>query len=508
MGQQPSSPLAECLEDVCNGRSGCVGFPSDPLYQIKWVDRYNLLTSPWDIKVEPIAVTRPETTEEVAAFVKCAAENDVNVQAKSGGHSYGNYGVGGRDGSLVIDLRNFQHFSVDRNTWRATIGAGHKLSDVTDKLHENGGRAISHGTCPGVGLGGHATIGGLGPSSRMWGSCLDHVVEVEVVTADGKIQRASEEENSDLFFALKGAGASFGVITEFVMRTNPEPGNVIEYTYSLTFSRHKDLADVFRQWQELISDPDLDWRFGSEFVMHELGAIITGTFYGTEEEFDATGIPDRIPAGKRSIVLNDWLGSVAQQAQESALWLSDISTPFTARSLAFKEDQLLSSDAITDLMNYIDDANRGTLIWFLIFDVTGGRIAEVPHNATAYGHRDTLMFCQGYGIGIPSLNENTRNFMDGIVSRIRDATPGELGTYAGYVDPSLENGPQAYWGDNLDVLRQIKRDWDPENVFSNPQSVSPAETDAGSNGGSNSSGNSGGGDSGDSGGTPDGEQNQ
>jgi FAD/FMN-containing dehydrogenase len=333
----------------------------------------------------------------------------------------------------------------------------------------------------------------------MWGSCLDHVVEVEVVTADGKIQRASEEENSDLFFALKGAGASFGVITEFVMRTNPEPGNVIEYTYSLTFSRHKDLADVFRQWQELISDPDLDWRFGSEFVMHELGAIITGTFYGTEEEFDATGIPDRIPAGKRSIVLNDWLGSVAQQAQESALWLSDISTPFTARSLAFKEDQLLSSNTITDLMNYIDDANRGTLLWFLIFDVTGGRIAEVPRNATAYGHRDTLMFCQGYGVGIPSLNDNTRNFMDGIVSRIRDATPGELGTYAGYVDPSLENGPQAYWGDNLDMLRQIKRDWDPANVFSNPQSVSPAESDAGSNGGSNSGG---------SGGTPDGEQNQ
>lgn len=121
--------------------------------------------------------------------------------------------------------------------------------------------------------------GGLGPSSRMWGSCLDHVVEVEVVTADGKIQRANEDENSDLFFALKGAGASFGIITEFVMRTNEEPGDVVEYTFSLTFSRHRDLSPVFEAWQNLISDPDLDRRFGSEFVMHELGAIITGTFF-------------------------------------------------------------------------------------------------------------------------------------------------------------------------------------------------------------------------------------
>ncbi|KAL9942301.1 hypothetical protein ACHAQF_009075 [Verticillium nonalfalfae] len=426
MAQPPSGAFATCLNDVCDGRSGCVGYPSDILYQIKWVDRYNL-----DINLEPAAVTRPESTGDVAAFVKCASENNVKVQARSGGHSYANHGLGGEDGALVIDLENFQHFSMNPDDWQATIGAGHKLHDVTEKLHDNGGRAISHGTCPGVGLGGHATIGGLGPSSRMWGSCLDHVVEVEVVTADGKIQRASEDENSDLFFALKGAGASFGIITEFVMRTNQEPGDVVEYTFSLTFSRHRDLSPVFEAWQNLISDPDLDRRFGSEFVMHELGAIITGTFFGTEAEFEATGIPDRIPTGKKSVVVNDWLGSVAQQAQDAALWLSDLSTAFTAKSLAFTKDQLLSSESIKDLMDYIDDANRGTLIWFLIFDVTGGRINDVPMNATAYRHRDKVMFCQGYGIGIPTLNGRTREFIEGINSLIRSSVATNLSTYAG-----------------------------------------------------------------------------
>ncbi|KAL2756526.1 hypothetical protein ACRALDRAFT_1062279 [Sodiomyces alcalophilus JCM 7366] len=469
MGQNPSS-LATCLNAVCSGRLGCVAYPNNPLYQVAWVDRYNL-----DIPVEPIAVTRPETTDEVAAFVKCAVENDVRVQAKSGGHSYGNYGAGGDDGALVIDLRNFQHFHMNRDNWQATLGAGHKLHDVTKKLHENGGRAISHGTCPSVGLGGHATIGGLGPSSRMWGSSLDHVIEVEVVTADGEILRASETQNPDLFFALKGAGASFGIITEFVMRTNPEPGNVVEYTYTVTFGRHRDLGPIFEAWQDLVTDPDLDRRFGSEFVLHELGAIITGTFYGTKEEFEATGIPDRIPGGNKSIVIDDWLGSVAQKAQESALWLSAISTPFSARSVAFTRDNLLTSQGINELMNYIDGAKKGTLTWYLIFDVTGGAISDVPLNATAYRHRDTVMFGQGYGVGIPKVSQRTRDFIDGIVTTIRSNVDGPLGTYAGYVDPTLENAQESYWGANLPRLEQIKRAWDPNNVFANPQSVQPAQ---------------------------------
>jgi len=111
-----------------------------------------------------------------------------------------NYGLGGEDGGLMIDLVNLQSFAMDQTTWQASIGAGHRLGEVDKKLHAAGGRAFAHGVCPGVGIGGHATIGGLGPPSRMWGTALDHVVEVEVVTADGTIQRANEEKNTDLFW--------------------------------------------------------------------------------------------------------------------------------------------------------------------------------------------------------------------------------------------------------------------------------------------------------------------
>lgn len=273
---------------------------------------------------------------------------------------------------------------------------------------------------------------------------------------------------------MKGAGASFGVITEFVMRTHPEPGSVVQYSFSLSFGKHGEMVDVFEKWQSLIADPDLDRRFGSEIVMHQAGLVITATFYGTQEEFDATGIPDKIPTGKRSLVVDDWLGVVAQQAEDAALWLSDISTAFTARSLAFRPDELLSHETIDKMMNYIEDTDKGTLLWFLIFDVTGGAISDVPMNATAYAHRDKVMFCQGYGIGIPTLKQKTKDFMNGIMDTIQGAAPQTLATYPGYVDPSLANAQQSYWGSNLDRLTQIKSKWDPNDVFHNPQSVRPA----------------------------------
>lgn len=193
MGQHQSSALGSCLTDICAGRPNCVSFSdSDLLYQIDWVKPYNL-----DIGVSPAAVIRPETADEVSSVIKCATANNVKVQAKSGGHSFANFAL--PDAGITIDMVNFQEFSMDNTTWDVTIGAGSKLGDVDDRL-KNTNRTFAHGVCPDVGLGGHATIGGLGPMSRMWGSALDHIMEVEVVTADGNIVRASDDQNSDLFY--------------------------------------------------------------------------------------------------------------------------------------------------------------------------------------------------------------------------------------------------------------------------------------------------------------------
>ena len=218
MGSMPGtiSPIQACLNSIFVNDPGAVSYPSDWLYKWTAVKGYNI-----DISVTPAAVARPSTAEEVSRIVQCAVASSLKVQARSGGHGYANYCLGqyihlpkishsntqfahphkgGESGAVVVDMANFQHFSMNRTNWYATFGSGTLLGDLSQQLYDNGKRVIAHGTCPQVGTGGHLTVGGLGPLSRLYGTALDHVEEVEVVLANGAITRASASQNKDIFF--------------------------------------------------------------------------------------------------------------------------------------------------------------------------------------------------------------------------------------------------------------------------------------------------------------------
>ena len=335
---------------------------------------------------------------------------------------------------------------------------------------------MAHDTCPQVGIGGHATIGGLGPTSRMWGSALDHVEEVEVVLANSTVTRASDSVKPDLFFALKGAAAGFGIITEFVVRTEPEPTHSVQYTYTCT-PGPSDMATLFSAWQSLISDPDSTRKFASQVLITELSMIIQGTYFGTRAEYDTLQLEERLPRAPdlKSIVLKDWLGNAAQWAERSAQEFGGgLSAPFYSTSLAFRNDTLMTNSTITQLFDYIDRADKGSLIWAVIFDLEGGAINDVPPRATAYGHRDALYYIQTYIVGLPKVSQKSKAFLTGINDIIEAAMPGaDLGAYAGYVDPALTDAQEQYWNVNHPRLQQVKRIYDPDDVFHNPQSVRP-----------------------------------
>ncbi|KAK3680848.1 hypothetical protein B0T22DRAFT_485748 [Podospora appendiculata] len=472
-----ASTLQDCLDSICAGRANCVHYAGGGgLYKYfsEWIKPLNLA-----YLITPAAVIRPRNVTEVAAVVKCAAKNGVKVQAKSGGHSYANYGSGGQDGAISVDLVNLQSVWVNTTggSWQAHVGAGSKLGDVDDKLAPYK-RAFAHGICPGVGIGGHATIGGLGPMSRMWGTCLDHVEEVEVVTATGAILRASTTQNVDLFWALRGAGAGFGIITEFVLKTHPEPAEVVDYVYNFQYSHLPEMVDFFMAWQNLVADPTLDRRLGTEFTLYPFGARVTATWYGSQAEFVSSGIMDRLPSGNDTVGLsrNSWLGHLLSQAQKEALRLGDVPNPFYSKSLGFTRRDLLTRAQTLDLFQWVDKAAKGTLAWFVIFDATGGKVADVGSNATAYAHRDKVFFYQSYAINVLRVSSTTRAFLEGFHNRLLGFLPaGEAhGTYPGYVDPFLKFPQQEYWLANLPVLEGIKSKWDAGDVFHNPQSVRPA----------------------------------
>ncbi|KAF8804100.1 FAD-binding domain-containing protein [Phlegmacium glaucopus] len=454
---QPGSILQDALDAVFPDAS-LRTFPQDIDYFLK-INAYNL-----DYPVYPAAIVRPKTVEEVAAAVQCAVKAGVKVQPRSGGHSFANYSLGGVDGALVVDLVHFQKFEMDRTTWRATIGAGTLLADVTKRLHDAGGRAIAHGTCPQV-----------GPLSRQWGSTLDHVREVEVVLADGTITRANETLNPDLFFAIRGAAASFGIVTEFVFETHPEPASTIRYSYTFTFGDHKDFAKTFAKWQSFISTPDLDRKLATTITLTPVGMVISGTYFGTRAEYDALNIETYLAAESlvKVDVIDDWIGAVLNWAQEEILQLAGgIPVAFYSKSLTFTPETLIPVAGIDALFKYIEEARKGIVIWFVIFDLEAGAVNDVPLHASAYAHRDTLFYIQTYAFGLGKISQTSHDFLTGINDTIIKAMPGvDFGAYAGYVDKYLTNGQHQYWGSNYPKLQQIKAKLDPQDVFWNPQSV-------------------------------------
>lgn len=197
-------------------------------------------------------------------------------------------------------MKNFQQFTMDDTSNIATIGAGTLLGDLTLRLHDAGNRAMAHGTCPQVGAAGHFTIGGLGPMSRQWGSALDHVEEVEVVLANASIVRASAAQNQDILFAVKGAASSFGIVTEFKVATHPEPNQAVQYSYTFDFGDTSSRAQLFKNWQQFISNPDLSRKFASDFVVMEGAVIVSGEYFGPRDEFDELQLSTQLSAGKNN----------------------------------------------------------------------------------------------------------------------------------------------------------------------------------------------------------------
>ncbi|PWY67890.1 glucooligosaccharide oxidase [Aspergillus heteromorphus CBS 117.55] len=468
-----ASSLRQCLLAAVQNDATLVAVNGDLLYQTLDVKVYNL-----NYPVTPAAVTFPKSAQQVAAIVSCAASLDYKVQAKSGGHSYANYGLGGSNGAININLQNMKSFSMDYTNYHATVGAGMLNGELDEYLHNAGNRAVAHGTSPQIGVGGHATIGGLGPTARQWGMELDHVLEVEVVLANGSIARASSTQNQDLLFAIKGAGASFGVVTEFILRTEKEPGQAVQYSFTFGLGNTASRASIFKKWQTFITQPSLSRKFASIFTILKGSVVVSGTFFGTRTEFDALGLEKQFPGMTNSsvIVFTDWLGLVANWAEQSLLDLTGgIPANFYARCLSFSEETPISADGIDKLFTYLDNTHTGSLIWFVIFDLEGGAINDVPMNATGYAHRDTVFWMQSYAVTLGKVSQTTYNFLDGVNDVIRENTPGlGIGVYPGYVDPRLENPRESYWGSNLPELERIKAKYDPTDVFHNPQGVLPA----------------------------------
>ncbi|CAK1358946.1 uncharacterized protein RHO25_002356 [Cercospora beticola] len=468
----PQGPFQQCIASALDNNSALYAFPQDILEELTNNHPYNL-DWPWT----PAAIAYPRNAIDVSKLVVCASEYGIAVQGKSGGHNYLNFGYGGQNGALALDLQHMNDFSYNPADQTVTFGPGNKLADLDVQLAAID-RVMAYGVVGDIGTGGHIAIGGLGPLSRLLGLASDQVVSVQCVLADGSIVTASEYEHPDLFFAVRGAAWSFCIMTEIQMQTSPPPSAVTQFQYNITVGRIADLADTFKKWQVLIADPGLSRYFAATLTLLEGVMIFAGTFFGDDAAFNQLNL-DLIPFGQEHLGITVTSRVVTGLIHSLSDLIYDIggSIPahFYSTDLKYTRQTLLSDAAVDQLFQYLESADKGTLIWFIVWDLNGGRIEEIPQSATAYWHRDAIHFQQGYVVNpLGPVSPVSRQFLIGLNQLCRQLRPGiDESAYPGYVDPFLQDPLTAYWGGNVPRLIQIKGIYDPRNTFRNPQSIPP-----------------------------------
>jgi FAD/FMN-containing dehydrogenase len=204
----------------------------------------------------PALVVRPLDVADVVTAVRYASEADLPIAVRGGGHGVAGHCVG--DGSVVVDLRLMRYVEVDPEARMATCGGGALWEDL-DPACQRHGLATPGGTFGDTGVAGLTLGGGIGHLSPSYGLTLDNLVAAKVITADGSAVSASEDENPDLFWALRGGGGNFGVVVEFTFqlhRVGLLLGGMLDY-------RLEDAPEVLPVWRDLMANaPDSLASFG------------------------------------------------------------------------------------------------------------------------------------------------------------------------------------------------------------------------------------------------------
>ncbi|WP_210509164.1 FAD-binding oxidoreductase [Naasia sp. SYSU D00057] len=406
---------------------------------------------------EPAIIVRPEAPDEVGRIVRYAAKQNMPISVRCGGH--GASAFANPDG-LVIDLSRLTDIDV-RPDGTVRIGGGATWGAVAERLGEEG-LALTSGDTRSVGVGGLTLGGGIGWMVRQYGLALDSLAEAEVVLASGETVTASESRNPDLFWAIRGGGGNFGIVTSFTFRAHPLERVVFG---TLTFGLD-DLPGLLRGWRDAmrVAPEELNTTvlamppFGEE----PPGVQVLVCWSGAEEAADAALAPLlALPGLVRAEVAPTAYADVLEEPMkpEGPITMVDYN--------GFAAD---FDDATIDALIA---ARAEAAMSVLMIRYLRGAFNRVPADATAFAHRDAevLLILAAFLPGDVDPAE-----VDGLRERWSALDERTLGMYSNFAATSGENiTGRIFPPATLERLREVKRAYDPRNLFARNHNIRPAE---------------------------------
>jgi FAD/FMN-containing dehydrogenase len=436
--------------------------------------------------LHPAGIAYCRNPHDVATSLAFVRKYGLPVAARCGGHSYAGWSS---TSGLIVDVTRMAGVTVSGGT--ATVGAGTRLIDFYNDLAGHG-RAVPGGSCPTVGISGLTLGGGIGVVGRAYGLTCDNVASMQIVTADGQIRTANAQTNSDLFWACRGGGGgNFGVVTSFTFTTHPA-GDICLFFLGWPWSQAAQVIGGWQSWaphapDQLWSNLHLAAAPGGSTPSIQVG----GTYIGSVSEagaqleklYAAVGSDPSSPF----LESTSWLHAMLVEAGCASLTVNECHLPTqNAQGQLSRASESAKSDFFT---NPLSSHGIGTLLTGvenfqqisgapggsggIAFDALGGAVNRVAPSATAFVHRDALFGAQyttTWPVGSASA-EVARQYawQQSFWQSMRPYASGQA--YQNYIDPSLTNWRQAYYGANYTRLTQVKAAYDPHRLFNFPQAV-------------------------------------
>jgi len=460
----PSLPDESTVQTLRNRVQGEVLRPGD--------GGYDEARSTWNALIErrPGAIVRCSNAADVRTAVDVARENGLLLAVKSGGHDYAVNSV--CDGGLLIDLSPMQEVQVDAGARRARVQPGTTWG-IFDAEAQKFGLATTGGTCSMAGVAGVTLGGGTGHLARGRGLSLDNLVAAEVVTASGDRVRASENENSELFWGIRGGGGNFGIVTsfEFVLH---EVGPVV--LAGQVFHRFDDAGSVLRFYREFMADAPDEVQCYAFFIkvppvdpfpqeLHGrtvLDLIVAHT--GSLEDGEKVLRPLREFGDPFLDLVQPQPYTVLQQTFDAGLQAGN---RWYSRAHYLKD---LSDGVIDTVLRYTESLPG--VFTGVSFEPMGGAINRVAPGATAFAHRGTTFGFHIFpGWTDPGDDEEIMAWAREFHRAVAPHVTG--GVYVNLLGPNESDRVRAAYGANYDRLVKVKNRWDPENLFRMNHNIEP-----------------------------------